>query len=106
MLNCRWTANSTARARAVAATREGSKGTIRTSITLGIATSPIRPPLERERSAMKLVGLFGDRVQPDPSKWMLYDLQNDPGEETRTWRSNIRTRWPNCGQSSFAGSTK
>ncbi|NLS94503.1 MAG: sulfatase-like hydrolase/transferase [Planctomycetaceae bacterium] len=29
----------------------------------------------------KLVGLFGDRVQPDPSKWMLYDLQNDPGEE-------------------------
>lgn len=29
----------------------------------------------------KLVGLFGDKVEPEPSKWKLYDLQNDPGEE-------------------------
>lgn len=28
----------------------------------------------------KLVGLFGAGQPPDPHKWRLYDLQNDPGE--------------------------
>ena len=28
----------------------------------------------------KLVGLFGNNVEPDASKWKLFDLQNDPGE--------------------------
>lgn len=28
----------------------------------------------------KLVGLFGDKTEPDPAKWKLFDLQSDPGE--------------------------
>ena len=27
-----------------------------------------------------LVGLFGNEAELDPSKWKLFDLQNDPGE--------------------------
>lgn len=30
----------------------------------------------------KLLGLFGNNTTPDPAKWRLFDLQNDPGETT------------------------
>jgi len=28
----------------------------------------------------KLIGMFGENAEPDPAKWRLFDLQNDPGE--------------------------
>ena len=36
----------------------------------------------------KLVGLFGTNATPDPKKWRLYDLQNDPGETKNVMRAH------------------
>ncbi len=65
---------------------------------------PNPTPLERERLQRWNRWAVRRPVAADPSKWMLYDLQNDPARR-RTWRSNI-DKVANCGPSSFAGSTK
>ncbi len=39
----------------------------------------------------KLVGLFGSDQEPDPAKWRLYDLQNDPGESSNLIRRHPET---------------
>lgn len=37
----------------------------------------------------KLIGQFGDKSEPSPSQWRLFDLENDPGE-----KNNLASRNP------------